>query len=85
MATGLVLGLINTLFLRIKFHPVHFFSHLTHWTLMFICFSAAYSATWSFDALAKFFAPLVIIIVIINGGAIALSNTLALSLERQYM
>ena len=72
MAAGLVLGLINTLFFADKISPSAFFSHLTHWTLMFICFSAAYSATWNFDALAKFFAPLVIIIVLINGGAIAL-------------
>ena len=72
MAAGLVLGLINTLFFADSISPSAFFSHLTHWTLMFICFSAAYSSTWSFNALAKFFAPLVFIIIIINGGAIAL-------------
>ena len=38
---------------------------------MFICFSAAYSSTWSFNALAKFFAPLVFIIIIINEGSFA--------------
>ena len=74
MIFGLILGFFNALVYNGRVEVSAFVSHLTHWLVMFSCFTAARSASWDLERLGGYLKQLVVLALLANGSFFVLLN-----------
>ena len=74
MIFGLILGFFNALLYNDSVEISAFVSHLTHWLVMFSCFTAARSVSWDLERLGRSIKRLAVLALVLNGIFFAILN-----------